>query len=847
MTFPPVPGGAGSTFLHAKKNLSDIADAGTALANLVDGPVISAAQYRTTSDGANTVTYAGLQAFAQIPQPPVANLQTITVRPDVSYQQILGVGAALTDAACYALLTYLTSAQLTALLTELFGSAAGFSTVRISLGWQNFTSVVTPFSYDDVTGTARTLGCTNGSNVVTDGSAATGDAGKAINLITNTGTTGFAGNSFIGTVTAGTGYTVVTAPGGSTASNFLATTGSYAATLYPLDLTLANFTLGADLTNVVPVLQQIMAINPRVKVFASLWSPPNWMRVTGTLTGTPDRSSSAQAANSDVQTYLLPQLGLYITQAIEAYQALGIPVYAVCPQNEPFDATGSLCYYTDADYATLITDTGAAIDTAGLQTRVYAHDHHWSFIGRITPDDGSSIDATAFLTQAAARYVTDIGYHAYSEENDNYGVTWRPVGNYGTSLGQQMVRRYKNTVANHVTEIRAMLTQTWPSAISLIAAACVAGNFQRYGASLTMWNLALDQAGAPNQGVSPARRGVITINNSTGVITRNPEYWILRSIGAFVRPGAVRVGCTTPIVGGDGQDLQAVAFANPDGTTVCFAVNNSPYARAAQITDARTGDGFTVTLQPYEFDTFTWTGSTASGTPAYTPAVPASIILDTATAGGSAQANSVANAGSLTWPHTVGDGNHPVLVVGIPCVPENSTTPNVTAVTFGGTALTKLGAAFYAGSPSREADIWYLIAPPAGPGTVLVTLAAAGAGPLIGFSSSWFNVSQSGPFRTAILANSAGSTTGLSVATTGGAATDVVLGCYSVRQNSNNTVNGFQVGQIRLGQVTQAGTLNLFGCMTQQAGGTGTITTTFVNSDGASDTQAAIVAALVNG
>jgi O-glycosyl hydrolase len=822
-------------------------------AGFLGGTITSAAQFRTTSDGSNTATYAGQQTFSLLPEAPVANLQPVTVKPDQAFQQVLGVGGAITDSTAYVLMTYLNSGQRAALLTELFGPAAGFSTVRIALGWQNFSSFSTPFTYDDTAGASRTLGCTNGSNTVTDTSAASGDAGKAINLTVTNGTTAFIGNAFVGTVTPGTGYTVVTAPGGSVASNFTGTTGSYSATLYPLDLTLANFTLGSDMTYVVPVLQQIMQINPRVRVFASLWSPPNWMRVTGNALGVGGRSQSNQAQNSDVQTYLLPQLGQYIAQAVMAFEAQGIPIYAVSPQNEPFDPVGTICYYTDTDYATLIASTGAAIDNSGLRTRVFAHDHHWNLIGRITPADPTSSsspagtpDSTAFLAQTASRWVSDIGYHAYTEEVDNFGITFHPVSYYHTSLGQQIVRRYNPNMAAHLTEIRCMSTQTWASSVSLIAAACVVGNFQRYGQSLTMWNLALDQNGAPFQG-SGVRRGVVTVNNSTGVVTRNAEYWILRHIGQFVKPGAYRIGCTSPIIGGDGQDLQAVAFANPDGSVVCFAVNNSPYARAVQIVDDRADTGFTVQLQPYEFDTFTWTGRQVNpAATSYTPSTPTSIILDTATPGGYAQAASTANAQVLTWSHTVGTGTHPVLVVGVACEPQGVSTPNVSTVTFAGQSLTKLTAAFNTSGPVREADIWYLVNPPAGPGEIVVTLLNTFS-PQIGFSSSWFNVNQSAPFRTPATAESNGTAGGLSLSTTGGAASDVVLGCYCVQQTANFTVNGFQAGQIRLAQIAEAGALSLYGCMTQQPGGAGTITTSFINSQGTSVSQAAVAAALVNG
>ena len=51
------------------------------------------------------------------------------------------------------------------------------------------------------------------------------------------------------------------------------------------DPTMARFSLDADRADVIPVMKQILAINPTVKVLASPWSAPLWMKTTGKAQG----------------------------------------------------------------------------------------------------------------------------------------------------------------------------------------------------------------------------------------------------------------------------------------------------------------------------------------------------------------------------------------------------------------------------------------------------------------------------------------------------------------------------------------------------------------------------------
>src|SRR3546814_1576256 len=48
---------------------------------------------------------------------------------------------------------------------------------------------------------------------------------------------------------------------------------------------LAHFSVAHNQADVIPVMQQALAINPQLRVIASPWSPPAWMKSSNSLIG----------------------------------------------------------------------------------------------------------------------------------------------------------------------------------------------------------------------------------------------------------------------------------------------------------------------------------------------------------------------------------------------------------------------------------------------------------------------------------------------------------------------------------------------------------------------------------
>lgn len=482
--------------------------------------VAQAQRVTTTSDLTTDVLTASTPpAFTSIVS---AGPGDVIVRPGDTYQQFLGTGAALTDASAYVLTNYMTSAQRKALLTELFSpQQAGWTMLRVAMGWQSFSSVplANAYTYDDM------------------------PSGQA-------------------------------------------------------DPSLINFSVTKDTAYIVPIIQQILAINPGVRIVAAPWTPPAWMLATGSLGVAPETFNDGNFA----------AYAQYFVQFVQAYQALGIPIWAVTPANEPLDPT--YMTFTQSEATSFVgTYLGPALAAAGLATKILVLDDNWGH--GVTYPEGVLADTTA------GPYTAGVAWHGYS----GGPATMSQVhGAYPAALQIQ-------------TEWRSLTTESLALDMQGMAGGYVAGGVQNWSNAVLLWNMALDQNGGPQQSAA-GRRGAVAVNSGTGAVTRNAEYYALRHLSGYVQQGAVRCGSSTfgaPYVSYVTYPSQVTtcAFLNPDGSVVLYAYNGAGSSQTFQVIDERTGTGFPVTMVAGELSTFVWgtTKQALPAVPASTPAAPSAPVL----------------------------------------------------------------------------------------------------------------------------------------------------------------------------------------------------------------------------
>jgi glucosylceramidase len=338
------------------------------------------------------------------------------------------------------------------------------------------------------------------------------------------------------------------------------------------DPKLQRFSVKHDEAYIIPTLLQARKINPDLKLMGSPWSAPGWMKTSDSLIG-------GSLSNEYLGAY-----ANYFVKFIQAYQAAGLPVDAVTPQNEPHnvpaDYPGMRMEATQqAEW--IKQDLGPALSKAGLDTKIVIWDHNW---------DEAYYPMTVLNDLEASRYIAGTAFHGYAgevsaqskvkeahPEKDIY-FTESSGGAWATNFGDNLKWDMQNLIIG--------ATRNWARTV-------------------LKWNLALDENGAPHKGGCQNCRGVVTINSATGAYTLNEEYYAFGHASKFVTPGARRIESTALEAG----SIENVAFQNPDGSIVLVAFNSADAEKAFVV--RWKGQSFQATLPAGTAATYVWSPPSA--------------------------------------------------------------------------------------------------------------------------------------------------------------------------------------------------------------------------------------------
>lgn len=335
------------------------------------------------------------------------------------------------------------------------------------------------------------------------------------------------------------------------------------------DPNLAQFSIAHDQTYLIPLLREALAMNPALKVHALPWSPPAWMKTTGSMNG------------GNINTSDFPAMAQYFTRFIQAYEGQGIPIYAISMQNEPLNSTGSYpsAYVASSDEANFIGgNLGPALAGAGLSgVKVFAYEHNWD---QPTYPESVLADSTAY------GFVAGSSFHCYG----------------GDVSAQTAVKQAYPGKDIWFTECTGSVGSSFAGDLVWNAENLLIGATRNWARGVTLWNIALDQNSGPQNGGCGNCRGVVTVDHSVSpaVITRNVEYYALGHLGKFVQPGAYRIDSNTF---GSGS-LEDVAFQNPDGSIVLLVLNAEPASSSFAAT--WNGSNFSDTLPAGALATYVW-------------------------------------------------------------------------------------------------------------------------------------------------------------------------------------------------------------------------------------------------
>lgn len=421
-------------------------------------------------------------------EPPTDAIATIDVDQGTRYQQMVGFGAAMTDASAYLIMHRMPAKDREALMNDLFGRAGGIGLtfIRVPMGASDFS--LRHYSYDDM-------------------------------------------------------------PAGEH------------------DSALTRFSIDDDRGEKITLLKRALAINPEVKLTASPWSPPAWMKSSGSL----------------IKGTLLPRFynsfSEYFVKFIQAYGAEGLPIYAIMVQNEPNfepDDYPGMRLESPARARVIGDYLGPRLERAGITTMIWDWDHNWD-----VPQ--SPLDVLAY--PPARKYAQGVAWHCYggdvSAQSKVHDAFPDKDAWFTECSGGEWATNFADNLKWNVGTLMIGATRHWARGVAL-------------------WNLALDEKGGPHKGGCGNCRGVVTIDSKTGAYTRNVEYYVLGHASRFVRPGAYRIKSESA-----DTTLANVAFQNPDGyTKVLLVLNTAKEPRTFVVRSS--GRSFRYTLPGSSVVTLIW-------------------------------------------------------------------------------------------------------------------------------------------------------------------------------------------------------------------------------------------------
>ena len=335
------------------------------------------------------------------------------------------------------------------------------------------------------------------------------------------------------------------------------------------DYPLAQFSIAPMRADVLPLVKSALAINPQLRVMASPWSAPAWMKANDSL----------------IQGALRPDaygaFAQYLGKFADAMEAEGVPLYAVTVQNEP--------HFEPKDYPGMRVDSAARAKLIGEHlgplfarrakpVRILDWDHNW---------DEPQAPLAVLADDKARPFVAGVAWHCYS----------------GDVAAQSRVHDAYPDKETYFTECSGGEWKPhWRETLPWYMRNLILGTTRGWAKGVLMWNIALDENHGPHLGGCSNCRGVVTINSKTGEVTRNFDYYALAHASRFVRPGAHRIASTTGVDG-----LESVAFQNADdGSIVLIVLNGADTARRFSV--SQDGQAFVYTMADASVATFVWNG-----------------------------------------------------------------------------------------------------------------------------------------------------------------------------------------------------------------------------------------------
>ncbi len=297
------------------------------------------------------------------------------------------------------------------------------------------------------------------------------------------------------------------------------------------DLSLSKFSLEKDKKYLIPLLKDILKINPKIQILASPWSPPTWMK------------DNKQSKGGSLKTEFYQVYAQYLAKYIQEMKKEGIIIHSLTIQNEPLHPGNNPSLYMSAnDQALFIKNNlGPLFQKLKINTKIIVYDHNAD-----RPDYPISI----LNDPQARKFIDGSAFHLYGGSVENIRQVHEAHPDKNVYFTEQWIGAPSNFGGDFNWHIKNLLI----------------GASRNWCKTVLEWNLAADANQNPHtEGGCTACLGALTISDSN--ISRNAAYYIIAHASKFVRPGSVRIASNNTL------GLSSVAFHTPGGKTILIVQN----------------------------------------------------------------------------------------------------------------------------------------------------------------------------------------------------------------------------------------------------------------------------------
>lgn len=327
----------------------------------------------------------------------------------------------------------------------------------------------------------------------------------------------------------------------------------YARTIYSYDdqlegkedPTLTAFSIEHDQESILPLTKWAKQLNPELKLFASPWSAPGWMKDTGKMV-------AGQLLKKNYGIY-----ADYFVRFIQEYAKEGLEVYAVTPQNEPLYEPKhypSMFFPAEAEAIFVRDYLKPAIQRAGLPTKIFGYDHNWD-----------RIDYAFELFDLAEEAFDGIAWHWYGGNPSNQSRV-------ATFFPEKEIHFTEGSGGEWIPAFEPAFSNLMRTGIEVL---------RNNSKSFILWNMALDENNGPTVpgfGRSTCR-GLLEINQDKKTVDYTLDYYGLAHFSKYIRPGAKRIETTQTAI------IKNVVFENVDHSLVWVIFNDSTEEQIVEIID----------------------------------------------------------------------------------------------------------------------------------------------------------------------------------------------------------------------------------------------------------------------